>query len=70
MLLNDRNFLGRHFDAQVAARDHDAVGSREDFFQLFQYLRLFQLRDHRGIAAVGANKLLGIVHIAGGTHEG
>ena len=31
MLLNDRNFFRRHFHAQIAARDHHAIGRLPEF---------------------------------------
>ena len=51
MLLDDRNFFGRHFHAQIAARHHDSVGGFENFFQMIDGLRLFQLGDDRNVAA-------------------
>ena len=70
VLLNDRNFFGRHFDAEIAARDHDAVGGFENFFQMIDGLRLFELGDHGDIAAVRGDDLLDHLHIGGGAHEG
>ena len=45
MLLNDRNFFRRHLDTQIAASDHHAVGSFEDFFEMVDGLRLLQFGD-------------------------
>ena len=46
-LLGDRHVLGAELDAQVAARDHHAVGRRQDRLQVVERLRLLDLRDHR-----------------------
>ena len=43
MLLNDRNFFRRHFHAEIAARHHHAVSSFQNFFEMVDGLRLFQL---------------------------
>ena len=51
VLLNDGNFFGRHFDAEVAAGDHDSVGDFENFFEMIDGLRLLEFGDDRDIAA-------------------
>ncbi len=53
MLLNDWNFFRRHFHAQIAAGDHHAIGSFEDFFQVVDGLRLFQFRDQQACRCRG-----------------
>ena len=58
MLLNDRNFFRRHFDAEIAAGDHDSVGGFENFFQMIDGLRLFELGDDGDVAAVRGDDLL------------
>ena len=51
MLLDDGNFFRRHLDAQISARDHDPVRDFEDFFEMIDRLRLFQLGDDGHIAS-------------------
>ena len=58
MLLNDGNFFWRHFNAEVAAGHHDSVGGFENFLQMIDGLRLFQLGDHRNVAVVRGDDLL------------
>ena len=45
------HLLGLHFDAEIAARDHDGVGAVHDLFEPVDGGRLFQLRHDRGFAA-------------------
>ena len=53
-------------DREVAARDHDAVGSREDVLERRATDRLgaLDLRDQRAPAAGGAHQLARHVHVA------
>ena len=69
MLLNDRDFFGRHFDAEVAARDHDSVGGFENFFQMIDGLWLFKLGNDRNVAVVGGDDLLHHADVGGGADE-
>ena len=46
-LLHDRHALDRDLDAEVAARDHDAVGGGDDLVDARHRLGLLDLRDHR-----------------------
>ena len=55
VLLDDGNFFGGHFDAEIAAGDHDAVGDFEDVVEVIDGLRLFELGDDRDVAAVGGD---------------
>ena len=57
VLLNDRDFFRRHFDAEIAAGDHDSVGGFENFFQMIDGLRLFELGDDGNVAAVRGDDL-------------
>ena len=70
MLLDDGNFFGRHFDAEIAAGDHDSVSDFEDFFQMIDGLRLFELGDDWDIAAVRGDDALYLGDVGGGAHEG
>ena len=47
VLLDDRHELDRQLDAEVAARDHDAVGGADDLLHAVDGLRLLDLRDER-----------------------
>ncbi len=69
VLLNHRNFFRRHLDAEIAAGDHDSVGGFEDFFQMIDGLRLFELGDDRDIALVRGDDLLDLGDVGGGADE-
>ena len=69
MLLDHWNFFGRHFDAEIASRDHDSVSDFQDLFQMVDGLRLFEFRDDRDIALVRGDDLLDLRDIGGGAHE-
>ena len=45
-------FSGGDLDAEIAAGDHDSVGGFENFFQMVDSLRLFELGDDRDVAVV------------------
>ena len=49
LLLHYGNFFRAHFYAQVAARDHHAVGDFENFVEIVDGFRLFELGDYRRI---------------------
>ena len=46
-LLQAGHALERHFHAEVAARDHQRVGNRENFLEARDRLRLLDLGHHR-----------------------
>ena len=69
VLLNDGNFFGRHFDAEIAAGDHDSVGGFENFFEMIDGLRLFQFGDDGDVAAVLSDDLFDHLHVGGGADE-
>ena len=50
-LLQRRQGLGGHFDAQVTTGDHDAVGHVQDGLEAFDGLRLFNLGDDGDVFA-------------------
>ena len=56
-LLQDGDVLDRHLDPQVAAGHHDAVGSGEDFIDILQRARAFDLGQDEGIAAERTGRL-------------
>ena len=64
------NFFGRHFDAEIAAGDHDSVGGFENFFQMIDGLRLLELGDDGNVAAVRGDDLLDHADVGGGADEG
>ena len=48
LVLGEGNLLRRQFDAQIAARDHDAIGQLQNFGAVLQRLGFFNFRDdHR-----------------------
>src|ERR1700685_2594671 len=69
VFLDDRNFLRRHFHAEITARHHYAVGCFKNLFQPFERLRLFQLCDHGKIGAMFGDDLFYLAHIRSRTHE-
>src|SRR4051812_1509675 len=69
ILLNDRNFFGRHLDAKISTGDHDTVRDFEDFFQVINRLRLFQLGDDRDIALVRGDDTFDLRNVGGGADE-
>ncbi len=45
-LLNRRHPFERHFDAQIAARNHDHVGNGKNIFDILDRFRFFDLGDN------------------------
>ncbi len=52
-LLQHRNLVQRHFDAEVAARHHDGVGRRDDLVDVLDRRCALELGDDRNRRAVG-----------------
>ena len=69
VLLDHRDLLRRHLHPQIAARHHHAIRHLEDFIQMFERLRLFELGDDRHVSTVSANELLYLANVGGGAHE-
>ena len=69
MLLDYRNFFGRHFDPEIAAGHHDSVRFFEDFFEMVDGLRLFELGDDGDVTSAAGNDLLDHADVGGGAHE-
>jgi hypothetical protein len=61
--------LDRSFDAEVAARDHHAVGRVDDGVEVLDGLGLLDLGDERLLAARGADELLGLDAVLGAADE-
>ena len=47
MILRHRHFLVRKLDAQIPARDHDAIRRGDQLGQVLERLVLFDLRDQQ-----------------------
>ena len=67
LLLLCRHGFERQFDAQVTARDHQAVGNLEDLVEHGQGRRLLDLGHDAGAAG---NQLSRFGHVVGALHEG
>ncbi len=65
--LQGRHGLGRHLDAQVAARHHDAVALLDDLVEVVDGGRLLELGHHRGTAG---HQLLQLGDVVGVLYEG
>ncbi|MNQ50433.1 hypothetical protein D3C85_643780 [compost metagenome] len=66
LLLGDRHFFRVHLDAQIAARDHDAVAVVEDALKVVQGLGLLDLGQAGRLAVHDA---LQLGHVLGLLHE-
>ena len=64
LLLHDRHLLDAQLDAEVAARDHHAVGGAHDLLRALHGLRLLDLGDQRQ-PRVAADEL----DVLGAAHE-
>src|SRR5262249_48638199 len=51
-LLKQGDLPDVHFHAEIAAGDHDAVGERDQFFDVLDCLDFFNFHDRAGVAAV------------------
>jgi hypothetical protein len=70
-LLNARHGFQRQFHAQVAARDHHAIGLLQDGIDVLPSLRLLDLGHHGQRPGVhAAQPFAQAVYIGGGAHEG
>ena len=70
VLLDGGDFFGRDFDAEIAARDHDAVGDFEDAVEMLDGLGLFELGDDPGVGLEGGEAVLDVANVVGGADEG
>ena len=64
--LQDGHVLGRHFDAQIAARHHDGVGQLDDLVQVPDCRRFLQLDQDPGPSG---DQVTGLAHVFGKLHE-
>ena len=67
LLLQRRHFVGLKLDAQIAARDHDAIGQFDDRIEPVDRLGLLDLGADR--SAVGADQLTRLGNVLGTLHE-
>ncbi len=67
LLLPARHLFDRQFDAEVATRDHDAVGELQNLVELGESGRLFDLGHHAGTPT---HELAGLGDIIGPLNEG
>ena len=70
ILLYQRHLFERDLDAEIAARDHDAVGHGHDRIDRVERFVLFDLRDDRYVLAAFRNEALDPRHVFGRLHEG
>ena len=69
LLLHDRHAFGTHLHAEIAARDHHAVGHFENRVQIFDGLRLFEFGDDRRVASGAPYRAFGRSDIGCAPHE-
>ena len=70
VLLNGGDFFRRDFHAEVSARDHDAVGGFQNFFEVLNGLWFFELGDDPGVRAESGDALLDELYVVAGADEG
>ena len=69
-LLQDRNHLGRAFDAEVATGHHDGVGQLDDVVEMLDRRRLFQLgQQAHPVADLGGDQATGLLDVGGALDE-
>ena len=68
-LLDDRHGFDRNLDAEIAARDHDAVGGGDDVIELGERLVLLDLGDDRHALVPFRDERFGALDVFGRTHE-
>ena len=67
--LDDRHALGRELDAEVAARDHDAVARGHDALEVLDRVRRLDLGDDRRGRAPRVADLADLQDVLGAAHE-
>ncbi|MDB6124928.1 MAG: cation transport ATPase [Pedosphaera sp.] len=68
--LDDGKFFVGDFDAEVATGNHNAVGSADDGFEIFDGFLVFNLGDDHGVVELRfAHELFEFAHILGATDE-
>ena len=67
--LQQRNFFGRHLDAQIAPGDHHAVAEGQDGIDGINRLEFLDFGHHRCGATVAANQIPDLLHVRGIAHE-
>ncbi len=69
VLLDQRDLFERDLDAEIAARDHDPVGDRDDLVDALERFVLLDLRDDGDVLAVLGDEILDADDVVGGAHE-
>lgn len=69
-LLDDRDILCRHLDAEIAARDHDAVRDGEDRVEIIDAREVFDLWDDLHVSAVLGDEVSDLLNVRGALDEG
>ncbi len=69
LLLDDGNSRERRLEAEIAPRDHDAVGGLGDRIEVVQGRLRLDLRDHRHRAAKRLDVSPGSTHVLDGADE-
>ena len=68
-LLHERHVGGADLDAEIAARDHQPVGGRDDRIELLDRLGLLDLRDHALAPAELGDHRAQVLDVLGAAHE-
>ena len=68
-LLQYGHAFGAHLHAQIAARHHHAVGHAQNFVEVLDGFRLFQLGNDRRFPSGLRDRGLGRQHVGRGAHE-
>lgn len=69
-LLDDRDLFQGHFDAEVAAGDHDAVEGGDDVVDVFDCLGLFDLGDDGEASAFFVHDAVDVLDVVAAADEG
>ena len=69
VLLDDRDLLGWHFDAEVAASHHHALSHLQDLLHVVIAFGLFDLRDDRHVSVLLAHARAQVPDILGMAHK-
>lgn len=69
-LLDDGDLFEGHFDAEVAAGDHDAVEGGDDFVDVLDGLRFFDLGDDGEASAFFVHDAVDVFDVAAAADEG
>ena len=65
LLLHNWHFFGAHFNAEIAASDHDAIGDSQNFIEIIDRFGFFDLGDERRVFAVASDSRFGGANVIG-----